>query len=203
MNRLNVKENSFNESIERERKFSERELRFKRELETALKMINDFQTNCLLMSIQKQLSVIAFGMPTTISLLKQIKDTRKSLAKANSELSMLKSELEYDLKNYYGEYGEKEKMKEIDIINMIADVNRIEEKNLCGPFCCFELTFEDDSGKHTIRYEDTFEESKSALIHQLNKILEYPQNYSAVAFSVKERDYFNVESPAIILDIDS
>ena len=190
------------EIIERERKFSERELRFKRELETALKMINDFQTNCLLMSIQKQLSVIAFGMPTTISLLKQIKDTRKSLAKANSELSMLKSELESELKNYYGEYGEKEKIKEIDIIDMIADVNRIKEKNLCGPFCCFELTFEDDSGKHTIRYEDTFEESKSALIHQLNKILEYPQNYSAVAFSVKERDYFNVESPAIILDIN-
>lgn len=65
------------------------------------------------------------------------------------------------------------------------------------------MTFEDDSGKHTIRYEDTFEESKSALIHQLNKILEYPQNYSAVAFSVKERDYFNnEESPACILDID-
>ena len=111
------------EIIERERKFSERELRFKRELETALKMINDFQTNCLLMSIQKQLSVIAFGMPTTISLLKQIKDTRKSLAKANSELSMLKSELESELKNYYREYGEKEKIKEIDIIDMIADVN--------------------------------------------------------------------------------
>lgn len=37
--------------------------------------------------------------------------------------------------------------------------------------------FEDGSGKHTIRYEDTFEESKSAVIHQLNKILKYPQNY--------------------------
>ena len=90
------------EIIERERKFSERELRFKRELETALKMINDFQTNRLLMSIQKQLADIAFGMPTTISLLKQIKDTRKSLAKANLELSKLKSELESELKNYYG-----------------------------------------------------------------------------------------------------
>lgn len=190
------------EIIERERKFSERELRFKRELETALKMINDFQTNCLLMSIQKQLADIAFGMPTTFGLLKQIKDTRKSLAKANSELSMLKSELESELKNDYGEYGEKEKMKEIDIINMIADVNRIEEKNICGPFRCFILTFEDNSGKHTIRYEDTFEESKSAVIHQLNKILEYPQNYSAVAVGLRVTDDFNKESPAAILDFD-
>ena len=193
------------EIIERERKFSELELRSKRELETALKIINDFQTNCLLMSIRKlrkQLIVIARGI-VTINLLERIKDAYESLEKANLELSMLKSELEYELKNYYGEYGEKEKIKEIDIIDMIADVNRIEEKNLCGPFCCFELTFEDDSGKHTIRYEDTFEESKSALIHRLNKILEYPQNYSAVHFSVKQKDYFNVESPALILDIDS
>ena len=68
----------------------------------------------------------------------------------------------------------------IDVINLITIVNRIEEKNLNAPFRCFKLIFEDSSGKHTIRYEDTFEESKSAVIHQLNKILKYPQNYDDV-----------------------
>ena len=97
-----MKKRNFNESIERERKFSERELRFKRELETALKMINDFQTNCLLMSIQKQIALI-LGMGATSFLLNHITDTYKSLAKANLELSMLKSELESELKIYYGE----------------------------------------------------------------------------------------------------
>ena len=68
-------------------------------------------------------------------------------------------------------------MKGIDIIDLIVIVNKIEEKNLNAPFRSFQLMFEDSSGKHTIRYEDTFEESKSAVIHQLNKILRYPQNY--------------------------
>ena len=68
-------------------------------------------------------------------------------------------------------------MKGIDIIDLIVIVNKIEEKNLNSPFRSFQLMFEDSSGKHTIRYEDTFEESKSAVIHQLNKILKFPQNY--------------------------
>ena len=72
---------------------------------------------------------------------------------------------------------EKRKMKGIDIIDLIVIVNKIEEKNLNSPFRSFQLMFEDGSGKHTIRYEDTFEESKSAVIHQLYKILKFPQNY--------------------------
>ena len=68
-------------------------------------------------------------------------------------------------------------MKGIDIIDLIVIVNKIEEKNLNSPFRSFQLMFEDGSGKHTIRYSDSFEESKSAVIHQLNKILKFPQNY--------------------------
>ena len=37
-----------------------------------------------------------------------------------------------------------------------------------------ELTI---GGTHIIRYTDIFEESKSAVIHQLKKILKFPQNY--------------------------
>lgn len=100
-----------NESIEPERKLSEDELkvrrehklRCKRKLEFVLKMINDSQINCFLMSIRSQLSAIDITIPITFGLSKQIKNTRKSLAKTNSELSMLKSELESELKNYYGE----------------------------------------------------------------------------------------------------
>ena len=94
--------NEDNKLIKCERKLSKRDLRVMRELETALKMINDFQTNCLLISIQKQIALI-LGMGATSFLLNQIVDTYKSLAKANSELSMLKSELESELKIYYGE----------------------------------------------------------------------------------------------------
>lgn len=65
----------------------------------------------------------------------------------------------------------------IDIINLIATVNRIEEKNLNHPFGSFRLLFVDSGGTHIIRYSDSFEESKSAVIHQLNKILKFPQNY--------------------------
>ena len=102
-----------NESIEPERKLSEdvlkarreHELRCKRKLEFVLKIINDFQTSRILMLIQNQLSVIDIAIPITFGLSKQIKDTHKSLAKANSELSMLKSELESELKNnkFFGE----------------------------------------------------------------------------------------------------
>ena len=100
-----------NESIEPERKLSEDELkvrrehklRCKRKLEFVLEMINDSQINCFLMSIRSQLSAIDIAIPITFGLSKQIKDTRKSLAKANSELSMLKSALESELKIYYGE----------------------------------------------------------------------------------------------------
>ena len=65
----------------------------------------------------------------------------------------------------------------IDVINLITIVNRIEEKNLNQPFSSFKLMFIDSGGTHIIRYSDNFEESKSAVIHQLNKILKYPQNY--------------------------
>ena len=65
----------------------------------------------------------------------------------------------------------------IDVINLITIVNRIEEKNLNQPFSSFKLMFIDSGGTHIIRYSDNFQESKSAVIHQLNKILKYPQNY--------------------------
>lgn len=65
----------------------------------------------------------------------------------------------------------------IDVINLIAIVNRIEEKTLNFPFHSFTLMFVDGGGTHLIRYTDIFEESKSAVIHKLNKILKFPQNY--------------------------
>lgn len=65
----------------------------------------------------------------------------------------------------------------IDVINLITIVNRIEEKILNFPFHSFSLLFVDSGGTHIIRYSDSFEESKSAVIHQLNKILKFPQNY--------------------------
>ena len=75
-------------------------------------------------------------------------------------------------------------MKQINITDMIADVtnlievlNQIKEKNLTAPFHSFSLMFIDIGGTHIIRYADIFEESKSAVIHQLKKILKFPQNY--------------------------
>lgn len=99
-----------NEPIEPERELSEAELkvrrehklRCKRKLEFVLKIISDSQINRFLMSIQNQLSAIDIAIPITFGLSKQIKNTHKSLAKANLELSMVKSELESELKNYYG-----------------------------------------------------------------------------------------------------
>ena len=68
-------------------------------------------------------------------------------------------------------------MKGIDIIDLIIVANRIEEKNLTAPFYSFSLALVDSTGTHILRYTDSFEESKSAVIHQLKKILKYPQNY--------------------------
>ena len=75
-------------------------------------------------------------------------------------------------------------MSKIDVTDLIADVtylidivNRIEEKSSKAPFQSFSLMFVNSSGTHIIRYSDSFEESKSAVIHQLNKILKFPQNY--------------------------
>ena len=65
----------------------------------------------------------------------------------------------------------------IDVINLIDDVTQIKEKTLNFPFHSFTLMFVDGGGTHLIRYTDIFEESKSAVIHQLNKILRFPQNY--------------------------
>lgn len=81
------------------------------ELKIALRMIDNFQNsamhespNCLVMSLQKQLSNIALecyenGTPINNSLLELIKDTSQSLAMADLNLSVLKSEL----KKYFGE----------------------------------------------------------------------------------------------------
>ena len=75
-------------------------------------------------------------------------------------------------------------MNEIEVTGMIVNVtdlievlNRIEEKNLNFPFHSFTLMFVDGGGTHIIRYSDIFDESKSAVIHQLKKILQFPQNY--------------------------
>ena len=81
------------------------------ELKIALRMIDNFQNsamyespNRLVMSLQKQLSNIALqcyenGTPINNNLLELIKDTSQSLAMADLNLSVLKSEL----KNYFGE----------------------------------------------------------------------------------------------------
>ena len=75
-------------------------------------------------------------------------------------------------------------MKEIEVTDLITDVtdlidtvNQITEKNLTAPFHSLSLMFVDGGGTHLIRYTDIFEESKSAVIHQLKKILKFPQNY--------------------------
>ena len=80
------------------------------ELKIALKMLDNFSNstvyespNCLLMSLQKQLSAIALecyenGTPINNSLLELIKDTSQSLSLADLNLSVLKSEL----KKYFG-----------------------------------------------------------------------------------------------------
>lgn len=69
----------------------------------------------------------------------------------------------------------------MNLINKVADLitvaTQIEEKNLNFPFHSFTLMFVDGGGTHLIRYADSFEESKSAVIHQLKKILKFPQNY--------------------------
>ena len=63
------------------------------------------------------------------------------------------------------------------VTDLIEVLNGIKGKNLNFPFHSFTLMFVDASGTHLIRYTDIFEESKSAVIHQLNKILRFPQNY--------------------------
>lgn len=78
------------------------------ELKIALRMIDNNSAmyespNCLLMSLQKQLSTIALecyenGTPINNSLLELIKDTSQSLAMADLNLAVLKSEL----KKYFG-----------------------------------------------------------------------------------------------------
>ena len=64
-----------------------------------------------------------------------------------------------------------------NVTNLIEVLNGIEEKILNFPFHSLSLMFVNSSGTHIIRYSDSFEESKSAVIHQLNKILKFPQNY--------------------------
>lgn len=64
-----------------------------------------------------------------------------------------------------------------NVTDLIEVLNQIEVKNLNFPFHSFSLMFVDIGGTHIIRYTDIFEESKSAVMHQLKKILKYPQNY--------------------------
>ena len=70
---------------------------------------------------------------------------------------------------------------DMNLINKVSDLievlNEIKEKTLNFPFHSFSLMFVDIGGTHIIRYTDIFEESKSAVIHQLKKILKFPQNY--------------------------
>ena len=82
---------------------------------------------------------------------------------------------------------EQKKMNKYDIEDWITFVKRLEEKNLKTPFHSFFLQFIDSSGTHVIHYVDSFEESKSAVIHQLNKILKYPQNYDDVIVYVNTK----------------
>ena len=85
-------------------------------------------------------------------------------------------------------------MKQIDVTDLIINVtdlievlNQIEGKNLNFPFHSFSLMFVDIGGTHIIRYADIFDESKSAVIHQLNKILKFPQNYFHVNVFMNNR----------------
>lgn len=78
-------------------------------------------------------------------------------------------------------------MNKYDIEDWITFVKRLEEKNLKTPFRSFFLQFIDSGGTHIIRYSDSFEESKSAVIHQLKKILKYPQNYEDVIVYVNTK----------------
>ena len=79
----------------------------------------------------------------------------------------------------------------VNLINKVTDLievlNQIEGKNLNFPFHSFSLMFVDIGGTHIIRYADIFEESKSAVIHQLNKILKFPQNYFHVNVFMNNR----------------
>ena len=68
-------------------------------------------------------------------------------------------------------------MYKYQIEDWLTWVKNLDDNFMLASFRSFQLMYEDSSGKHTIRYEDTFEESKSAVIHQLNKILKFPQNY--------------------------
>jgi hypothetical protein len=78
-----------------------------------------------------------------------------------------------------------------DLIDKVTDLievlNQIEGKNLNFPFHSLSLMFVDGGGTHLIRYADIFEESKSAVIHQLKKILKFPQNYFHVNVFINNR----------------
>lgn len=73
------------------------------------------------------------------------------------------------------------------VTDLIEVLNQIEGKNLNFPFNSLSLMFVDGGGTHIIRYADIFEESKSAVIHQLKKILKFPQNYFHVNVFLNNR----------------
>ena len=75
----------------------------------------------------------------------------------------------------------------INVTDLIEVLNQLEGKNLNFPFHSLSLMFVDIGGTHIIRYADIFEESKSAVIHQLKKILKFPQNYFHVNVFINNR----------------
>ena len=75
---------------------------------------------------------------------------------------------------------EKKKMHKYQIEDWLTWVKNLDDNFMLASFRSFSLQYIDSGGTHIIRYSDSFEESKSAVIHQLKKILKYPQNYDDV-----------------------
>lgn len=82
---------------------------------------------------------------------------------------------------------EKRKMNKYEIEDWLTWVKRLDDNFMLASFRSFSLQYIDSSGIHVIHYVDSFEESKSAVIHQLNKILKYPQNYDDVLVYVNTK----------------
>ena len=68
-------------------------------------------------------------------------------------------------------------MYKYQIEDWLTWVKNLDDNFMLASFRSFSLQYIDSGGTHIIRYSDSFEESKSAVIHQLKKILKYPQNY--------------------------
>ena len=64
-------------------------------------------------------------------------------------------------------------MYKYQIEDWLTWVKNLDDNFMLASFRSFSLQYIDS-------YSDSFEESKSAVIHQLKKILKYPQNYDDV-----------------------